>query len=47
MIFDFTDCDDSWTQEFLSQGGYSALLSRLIELLEVEWRLVVFYVQRE
>ncbi|KAI0027501.1 armadillo-type protein [Vararia minispora EC-137] len=28
----------SWTQEFLKSGGYSALLTRLNELLEVEWR---------
>ncbi|TFK70322.1 hypothetical protein BDN72DRAFT_958920 [Pluteus cervinus] len=28
----------SWTQDFLSHGGYSALLTRLNELLEVEWR---------
>ncbi|KAF8656259.1 hypothetical protein AX16_002695 [Volvariella volvacea WC 439] len=28
----------SWTQEFLSHGGYNALLTRLNELLEVEWR---------
>ncbi|KAL0953243.1 hypothetical protein HGRIS_004496 [Hohenbuehelia grisea] len=28
----------SWTHEFLGLGGYSALLTRLNELLEVEWR---------
>ncbi|KAG8962099.1 hypothetical protein FRC03_004582 [Tulasnella sp. 419] len=28
----------SWSETFLTQGGYSALLSRLNELLEVEWR---------
>ncbi|KAA1467753.1 hypothetical protein DENSPDRAFT_847772 [Dentipellis sp. KUC8613] len=28
----------SWTQEFLKSGGYSALLTRLNELLEIEWR---------
>jgi len=28
----------SWTQDFLSQGGYSALLTRLNEILEIEWR---------
>ncbi|KIJ66900.1 hypothetical protein HYDPIDRAFT_149967 [Hydnomerulius pinastri MD-312] len=28
----------SWTEEFLRSGGYSALLTRLNELLEVEWR---------
>lgn len=28
----------SWSQEFLSLGGYSALLTRLNEMLEVEWR---------
>ncbi|KAF9493166.1 hypothetical protein BDN71DRAFT_1450718 [Pleurotus eryngii] len=28
----------SWTQEFLSLGGYNALLTRLNEILEVEWR---------
>ena len=28
----------SWTQDFLKAGGYSALLTRLNELLEVEWR---------
>lgn len=30
----------SWSQEFLKAGGYSALLTRLNELLEVEWRYV-------
>ncbi|KAI0950755.1 hypothetical protein AcW1_007982 [Taiwanofungus camphoratus] len=28
----------SWTQEFLRQGGYTALLTRLNEILQVEWR---------
>jgi hypothetical protein len=28
----------SWSQNFLKAGGYSALLTRLNELLEVEWR---------
>jgi hypothetical protein len=28
----------SWTEEFLARGGYEALLTRLNELLEVEWR---------
>ncbi|KAI0076019.1 hypothetical protein K474DRAFT_1313687 [Panus rudis PR-1116 ss-1] len=28
----------SWTLEFVNAGGYSALLTRLNELLEVEWR---------
>ncbi|KAJ7067210.1 armadillo-type protein [Mycena amicta] len=28
----------SWTEEFLALGGYSALLTRLNEILEVEWR---------
>ncbi|KAF6759877.1 armadillo-type protein [Ephemerocybe angulata] len=28
----------SWTEEFYSLGGYSALLTRLNEVLEVEWR---------
>ncbi|KAF8896485.1 armadillo-type protein [Infundibulicybe gibba] len=28
----------SWSQEFLRLGGYSALLTRLNEILEVEWR---------
>ncbi|KAF8638286.1 hypothetical protein AX17_002306 [Amanita inopinata Kibby_2008] len=28
----------TWSQEFLRQGGYSALLTRLNEILEVEWR---------
>ncbi|RXW23275.1 hypothetical protein EST38_g2577 [Candolleomyces aberdarensis] len=28
----------SWTEEFCTLGGYSALLTRLNELLEVEWR---------
>jgi hypothetical protein len=28
----------SWSQDFLRAGGYSALLTRLNELLEVEWR---------
>jgi hypothetical protein len=32
----------SWSQQFLSLGGYSALLTRLNEILEVEWRLVMF-----
>ncbi|KAG5635721.1 hypothetical protein H0H81_010299 [Sphagnurus paluster] len=27
----------SWSQEFLALGGYSALLTRLNEMLEVEW----------
>jgi len=30
----------SWSQEFLKLGGYAALLTRLNEILEVEWRLV-------
>lgn len=30
----------SWTEEFLRSGGYSGLLTRLNEILEVEWRLV-------
>lgn len=30
----------SWSQDFLKAGGYSALLTRLNELLEVEWRYV-------
>lgn len=29
----------SWSQQFLSLGGYSTLLTRLNEILEVEWRL--------
>jgi hypothetical protein len=28
----------SWTEDFLRLGGYSALLTRLNEILEVEWR---------
>ncbi|TFK33227.1 armadillo-type protein [Crucibulum laeve] len=28
----------SWSQEFLKLGGYSALLTRLNEILEIEWR---------
>ncbi|KIP10477.1 hypothetical protein PHLGIDRAFT_84977 [Phlebiopsis gigantea 11061_1 CR5-6] len=28
----------SWTEEFVWSGGYSALLTRLNEILEVEWR---------
>ncbi|KAL0576518.1 hypothetical protein V5O48_005463 [Marasmius crinis-equi] len=28
----------SWTEDFLGAGGYAALLTRLNELLEVEWR---------
>ncbi|KAI0052305.1 hypothetical protein FA95DRAFT_1586737 [Auriscalpium vulgare] len=28
----------SWTQDFLATGGYDAVLTRLNELLEVEWR---------
>lgn len=31
----------SWTEEFCKLGGYSALLTRLNELLEVEWRYVL------
>src|SRR5438445_543551 len=30
----------SWTDEFLRSGGYGALLTRLNEILEVEWRSV-------
>ncbi|KAH9815284.1 armadillo-type protein [Melampsora americana] len=28
----------TWTSEFLSYGGYTALMKRLKELLEIEWR---------
>ncbi|KDQ19339.1 hypothetical protein BOTBODRAFT_436133 [Botryobasidium botryosum FD-172 SS1] len=28
----------SWSEQFLKHGGYSALLNRLTDLLEVEWR---------
>jgi predicted secreted protein len=28
----------SWSEDFLKLGGYSALMSRLHELLEMEWR---------
>jgi hypothetical protein len=28
----------SWSETFLRQGGYAALLTRLIEILEIEWR---------
>ncbi|QRV90145.1 GTPase-binding protein rid1 [Ceratobasidium sp. AG-Ba] len=28
----------SWSEDFLRRGGYSALMSRLHELLELEWR---------
>ncbi|PCH39395.1 hypothetical protein WOLCODRAFT_141240 [Wolfiporia cocos MD-104 SS10] len=28
----------SWTQEFLQHGGYAALLTRLNEILNIEWR---------
>ncbi|KAG7098442.1 hypothetical protein E1B28_000393 [Marasmius oreades] len=28
----------SWTEDFLNAGGYTALLTRLNEILEVEWR---------
>ena len=28
----------SWTEEFLQEGGYDCLLSRLSELLQFEWR---------
>ncbi|GJJ08389.1 hypothetical protein Clacol_002604 [Clathrus columnatus] len=28
----------SWSEGFLNHGGYTALLTRLIEILEVEWR---------
>lgn len=34
----FTDAFYSWTEEFVFKGGYSALLTRLNEVLEVEWR---------
>ncbi|KAH8100969.1 armadillo-type protein [Cristinia sonorae] len=27
-----------WTQEFVQKGGYTALVTRLNELLEIEWR---------
>lgn len=30
----------AWTEDFLRSGGYSALLTRLNEILEVEWRFV-------
>ena len=29
---------DSWTDAFVQHGGYDALLTRLNEILEVEWR---------
>jgi hypothetical protein len=28
----------SWTEEFIQLGGYTALMTRLNEILEVEWR---------
>jgi len=28
----------SWSEEFMKLGGYTALLTRLNEILEVEWR---------
>lgn len=28
----------SWSEAFLRKGGYGALLTRLVEILEVEWR---------
>lgn len=31
-------CYSSWTEEFLQEGGYDSLLSRLSELLQFEWR---------
>ena len=31
----------SWTEAFLQQGGYDAILTRLNEILEVEWRYVL------
>ena len=34
----------SWTETFLSAGGYSALLTRLNEILEVEWRSVLNFI---
>ena len=34
----------SWTEDFLRSGGYSALLTRLNEILEVEWRSVQSYI---
>lgn len=33
-------CRLSWTSSFLNSDGYSALLTRLNEILEVEWRSV-------
>lgn len=32
----------SWSEEFLKLGGYAALLTRLNEMLEVEWRYALF-----
>ena len=28
----------SWSEAFLRSGGYAALLTRLVEILEIEWR---------
>lgn len=36
-----TDQRHSWTETFLQHGGYDAILTRLNELLEVEWRQVI------
>ena len=34
---------NSWSELFIREGGYAALLASLTELLNVEWRLVHFY----
>jgi hypothetical protein len=43
-IYDFRrrirSISSSWSQDFLKLGGYAALLTRLNEILEVEWRYV-------
>ena len=38
-----TRMGDSWTETFLQHGGYDAILTRLNEILEVEWRRVFKY----
>ncbi|KAF5391700.1 hypothetical protein D9757_002552 [Collybiopsis confluens] len=37
----------SWTEEFLRAGGYTALLTRLNEILEVEWRQVATWPEEQ
>lgn len=39
-VLEYISFAPSWSETFLQQGGYSALLTRLIEILEIEWRCV-------